>query len=395
MTNFDYKVDVQSQASKARLGTISTPHGDIRTPAFVTVGTKATVKSLSPDDLKKTGTQFLFGNTYHLVLSPGPDIIAEHGGIHAMSGINKPMITDSGGFQVFSLALQGNQYEHKRNSHQHHIPTPRGACKPYLVKITDDGVAFRSHIDGTKYMFTPEYSIEAQQKIGADFIVAFDECIYNGATKKYTKAATDRTHAWAQRSLKAAATTCSQQGSQRMYGVIQGGMFKDLRQYSTQAIAEMPFFGIALGGVSVGETNEELREEISWVMDALHGDPRPRHLLGISTFEDVIYAVKHGLDTFDCVLPTRDARTGKLYVKTGTDEHGIGIYRTIKITHSEWKSKVKPVNPQTLGGTTYAYLHHLFKQRELLAYRLATIHNLTLMEQFFAEIREAIEGGKL
>lgn len=392
MQTFSFDIPVQSSISRARRGILKTPHGTIQTPAFVTVGTKATVKALSPEDLEKMKTQFIFANTYHLVLSPGPDVIAAHGGIHAMSGIEKPMITDSGGFQVFSLS-----FPHRKNMYQlsdSASTVEDDETHPTLVKITNDGVTFRAHTDGTEYTFTPEFSIDAQQKIGADFMVAFDECIYNGATKKYTEQATHRTHEWAVRSVKKAKSTCEIDGPQRVYGVIQGGRFQDLRTMSTEYIASLPVFGIGLGGVSVGEKNEELREEVEWIMDVLHSDPRPRHLLGISTFDDVLYAVKQGLDTFDCILPTRDARTGRLYVRVG-EKDGVGIYDKINIRNAQWKSNIEPINADSLGNVSYAYLHHLLKQRELLYYRLATIHNLYMTEQFFKEIRQAIEDGKL
>lgn len=391
MSTFAFEILARSDraGSRARRGKLVTPHGVVETPAFVTVGTKATVKGLSPEDLEKTGTQFIFSNTYHLTLSPTPEVVAEHGGVHTLSGIYKPTITDSGGFQVFSLAFQNRKNMYELQVPQDDADSP---AAPHLVHIHDDGVTFHSHIDGTKYVFTPEFSIDAQQKIGADFMVAFDECIYNGATKKYTEAATKRTHEWAQRSLQAAAST---DDTQKLYGVIQGGMFQDLRQWSTKTISEMPFFGIALGGVSVGETNEELRLEIQWIMDDLHTDNRPRHLLGISTFDDVVFAVKQGVDTFDCILPTRDARTGKLYVVTGTDEDGLPTIDRIKIGDARWKSSLEKVNVEVLGNVTYAYLHHLYKQKELLYYRLATMHNLSTMEMFFAEVRRGIEEGRV
>jgi len=391
MQNFSFNIPVQSSKSRSRRGILTTPHGVVQTPAFVTVGTKATIKSLTPQDVEKTGTQFMFANTYHLVLSPGTDIVAAHGGIHAMSGINKPMITDSGGFQVFSLAFPDAKSKREGVSL---TPGDADDNQPALVTISDDGVEFRAHSDGQKYFFTPEFSIEAQQKIGADFMVAFDECIYNGATKKYTEEATRRTHEWAVRSIKKAEITCADNGPQRLYGVIQGGMFKDLREMSTEYTASLPYFGIALGGVSVGETIEELTDEITWMMDVLHADKRPRHLLGISTFDDVLYGVEQGIDTFDCILPTRDARTGRLYVRTG-EKNGIGVYEKINIKNAEYKSRVEAFHSESLGEVSYAYLHHLFKQKELLFYRLATIHNLYMIEQFFAEIRTAIEDGRL
>jgi tRNA-guanine transglycosylase len=259
-------------------------------------------------------------------------------------------------------------------------------------------VEFTSHIDGKKYMFTPESSVEAQQKIGADFVVAFDECIYSGATKEYTKRATERTHEWALRSLAQLTGPGPERSAptQQMYGVIQGGQFKDLRELSTNFIAAQTFFGIGLGGVSVGETNEELREEVMWIMDVLHEDARPRHLLGVSTLDDVLFSVKHGVDTFDCILPTRDARIGKLYIKTSsTDKVPLKGYESIDIMKAPFKDNTDFVNKEILGTVTYAYLHHLFKQRELLAYRLATINNLFMIEKFFAEIRTAVEEDRI
>ena len=233
MNQFSYSLPVKSSVSRARRGTLQTPHGTIQTPAFVTVGTKATVKSLTPEDIQKVGTQFIFGNTYHLVLSPGPDIVAAHGGIHKMSGINKPMITDSGGFQVFSLAFPDAKSKREGVSL---TPGDVDDNESALVTITEDGVEFRAHSDGKKYIFTPEFSIEAQQKIGADFMVAFDECIYNGATKDYTREATERTHRWATRSVEQAKFTCGDDGQQRLYGVIQGGMYKDCLLYTSRCV---------------------------------------------------------------------------------------------------------------------------------------------------------------
>ncbi len=390
MNKSTFDIHHKSSKSRARRGLIKTPHGDVQTPAFVTVGTKGTVKALGPEDLEKTGTQFVFANTYHLVLSPGADLVEKLGGIHKMSGIQKPMSTDSGGFQAFSLAFpdRKNMYELLP---QHDDAIEGEMKRKPLAKISDNGVEFTSHIDGKKYLFTPESSIEAQKKIGADFIVAFDECIYNGATKEYTKRATDRTHEWALRSI-AQLNKGSNKGATLkgpgpdLYGVIQGGCFKDLREQSTKFITAQPFFGIALGGISVGETNDELREQIKWVMDDLYEDSRPRHLLGISTLDDVLFAVKQGVDTFDCILPTRDARIGKLYVEGGT---------SIDIEKALYKNDTSFINEELLGGVTFAYLHHLFKQRELLAYRLATINNLFMIEKFFAQIRKDIEEDKL
>ncbi|KXK08883.1 MAG: Queuine tRNA-ribosyltransferase [Microgenomates bacterium OLB22] len=264
---------------------------------------------------------------------------------------------------------------------------------------------FRSHIDGRKVLFTPEFSISAQKKIGADFIVAFDEDILNKASEKYTKESTERTHRWALRSLaEFEKKKDAPPHRQRMYGVLHGGRYEDLRKWSAQTIAAMPFECLALGGVSVGIENKELREEVSWVSDVLHSDPRPRHLLGISTLPDVLFGVKLGFDTFDCVLPTRYARMGRLY---DADYSSLELYErprrdvdfTLDILSKKYKRDMGHISSHcdcyVCKTYTRAYLHHLFTQRELLAYRLGTIHNLFWIEQFFAEIRRSVEGGKM
>lgn len=417
MSSFDFSILKKSTKSKARLGILKTPHGNIKTPAFITVGTKGTVKSLTPDDLETIGTQMVFVNTYHTVLSPGVEVIEKVGGIHAFSGINKPIITDSGGFQVFSLA---------RNSITEvgtgHCPVPTNEItltRKTLnhVKITDDGVEFRSPIDGTKYFFTPEFSIQAQQKIGADLIVAFDECVPYGASYEYTKKALERTHKWAQRSLNQHNIKVGvgrDRPLQVLYGVIQGGCFEDLRKESARFISALPFFGLAIGGVSVGETKKEMRDQVRWVMDELGDDPRPRHLLGIGEFDDIFDAVAMGIDTMDCVIPTRHARMGKLYVDqnpkskvsrtTGFPQTGSYAtrfagkspekYGEIDILKQGYKKDLNSIDANcecyTCQHFTRAYLHHLFKQRELLAYHLATIHNLYFIEQIFFDIRKSI-----
>jgi tRNA-guanine transglycosylase len=373
MSAFSFEIKHKSTKSKARRGALTTPHGVIQTPAFVTVGTKSSVKSLTPEDLDNIGTQFCFVNTYHTVLSPGTEIMEKVGGVHNFSKIKQPIITDSGGFQVFSLAR--NKFAKDKES-------------PHLVKITEDGVKFKSHIDGTEFYFTPEFSIQAQKKIGADFIVAFDECTYLEATEKYTRNAMNRTHEWANRSLRAFGTSETQQ----MYGVIQGGTFENLRKESAKYIASLPFQNLAIGGVSVGETKKQMREQISWVMDEIWEDPRPRHLLGIGDFDDIFDSVEQGLDTLDCVSPTRHARVGRLYVRNNNIFSGIDIF------DSKYRADLTPIYDHcdcyTCKNFTKAYLFHLFKQKELLYYRLATIHNLTFMETMMRDIRKSIEEDR-
>lgn len=373
MTNFSFSLTHISKKSNARLGELHTPHGVIQTPAFVTVGTKGTVKSLTPQDLDMIGTQMVFVNTYHMVLSPTPEIVKAHGGIHAFSKIKQPIITDSGGFQVFSLGRESDDDK-----------------APHRVKITDDGVAFRSPIDGTLHMFTPEFSIDAQKKIGADLIVAFDECLPVGATHKQTEHSTERTHEWAKRSLIAFNDISSGLSpTQAMYGVIQGGMFEDLRKKSAHYIASLPFWGLAIGGVSVGETKEQMREQTKWAIEGIEDDLRPRHLLGVGGIDDILDLVKLGIDTFDCVLPTRHARNGTLYSNDPTAKDFL-----LDIAHARFKTDLISIDPEcacyTCKNFSRAYVRHLFKQRELLAYRLATIHNLTFIENLFAKLRNDI-----
>lgn len=399
---FNFSIHHKSTRSRARAGIITTPYGSIQTPAFVPCATRGTLKSLTPEDLGVIGAQLMFVNTYHMVLSPGLDILEKAGGIHAFSKIEKPIITDSGGFQVFSLG---------RNAVKK-LATP-GVASPHLVKITDDGVLFRSHIDGTEYFFTPEFSIQAQKKIGADLIVAFDECLPYGATHGQTERSMNRTHAWAERSLAEYGTFVKDErpgntygqklhdpSTQRLYGVIQGGLYEDLRKKSAREIASLPFWGIAIGGVSVGETKCEMRDQTRWALSEIHDDLRPRHLLGIGEFDDVYDMVQMGIDTFDCVIPTRHARMGRLYRNNQFSltvnqkaNHHIDIYE------QKYKADLDPVDPDcscyTCTHFTRAYLHHLFKMRELLAYRLASIHNLTAMESFFDAIRGAIQEDRL
>lgn len=439
MASFGFKILKRSKKSEARLGIIKTPHGDIKTPAFVPCGTKGTVKSLTPEDLEAIGTQCVFVNTYHIVLSPGVDVVERTGGIHKFSRIDKPIITDSGGFQVFSLArikstpgvlplrslTLGVKNLNKTPGVKERNKRTPGVEYPHIVKITDDGVEFRSHIDGSVHHFTPEFSIKAQRKIGADLVVAFDECVHYEASRKYTERAMKRTHDWARRSLEAfgkppgvSRPEPSREGSstprvkkfklearsyklkaneQQLYGVIQGGMYKDLRQESAQFITSLPFFGLGIGGVSVGETKREMRDQIKWVMDTIKDDPRPRHLFGVGEIDDIFDMIKMGIDTFDCVIPTRHARMGKLYRITNT-ELRITSYEMIDIFKSKFKKDLSPVDKNchcyTCANFTRAYLHHLFKQRELLAYRLATIHNLYYMEKLFKNIRDAISKDR-
>jgi queuine tRNA-ribosyltransferase len=391
---FDFKIIAKDKKTKARVGEIHTSHGVIKTPAFVAVGTKATVKSMTPGDLEETGTQLLFGNTYHLHLMPGEDIVKKLGGLGSFMGWKGPTITDSGGFQVFSLGEKRN----KRVQFEH------GEAESNLVKVTEDGVKFRSYYDGSLHTFTPEVSIDIQKKLGADLIIAFDQCPHYPATYDETKKAMDRTHRWAVRSLisfnnskfKVQNSKLKTKNlKQAIYGVVQGGVFDDLRKESAKFISSLDFDGIAIGGVAVGESKQEMRNVLDWVGLVLP-ENKPRHLLGIGEIDDMFDAVEKGMDTFDCVVPTRVARTGYVFIHPpeGNRENKFRL----DLMKSRWADSKLPAdtgcNCYVCQNFTRGYLNHLFKTKELLAYHLATRHNLYFFNSLIREIRESIIAGK-
>ena len=374
-----FKVLKRSKKSKARVGVIQTAHGEVQTPAFVPVATKGTLKAIPPRDLKDIGVQMAFVNTFHLTVHPGVDVIRKFGGIHAYSNLSIPLMSDSAGFQVFSLG------EGKTNKA---VKSREGDQTP-LEKITEEGVWFRSPRDGKQMIFTPEISIRNQEKIGADLIMAFDECIYHGATYEYTKAATERTHRWLLRCIETfqRRKQSAISNQQFLYGIIQGGVFKDLRVESAKFVTQQDTDGIAIGGVSVGETKKELREQVRWVAPYLPED-RPVHLLGIGRVEDILYFVPYGIDTFDCAEPTRLARNGIVYQRRGDQFAHLDLMKARSIADKNPIQKNCPC--YTCQNFSLSFLHHLFKERELLGYYLATYHNLFLFEEFFRQIRENI-----
>ena len=375
MDKFSFKIKAVDKKTGARLGVIHTAHGDIQTPAFVPVGTQATVKSVSNEDLGNIGTQIFFVNTYHLYLRPGLEIIKKFNGLHNFIGWNKPIITYSAGFQIFSL---GDVNRTRRLRLRSEI------LETALVRINDAGVFFRSHLDGSEHLFTPEKSIEAQRILGSDLTIAFDECTYYPATHDYANLAMGRTHRWALRCLATAQSKTSKE--QALYGVIQGGVFKDLRQASVKYIASLPFEGIAIGGVSVGESKEEMKDVLGWVTPLLP-EEKPRHLLGVGEIDDIFTLIERGIDSFDCVMPSRLARMGNLLVKN----------MTIDIMKGQYAEDKNPIDKEcecfVCKNYHRAYLNHLFKTHELLAYRLATFHNLFFMENLTKEIRNSIKKG--
>ncbi len=337
--------------STARLGRIRTRRGIINTPAFMTVGTNATVKSMTTDEMETLGADVLLSNTYHLYLRPGHEIIKDLGGLHGFMKWNGPILTDSGGFQVFSLSP--------------------------LRKISDDGVAFRSHIDGSSHFLTPELVMEIQAALGSDIAMVFDECTPYPATREYALNSLKLTTKWAARCLDA------KKDSQALFGIIQGGMFKDLRGQSAGELIDLDFDGYALGGLSVGEPKDLMYEMINCTTPLLPPE-KPRYLMGIGDLLDVLEAVSAGIDMFDCVMPTRNARNGTLFTSRGR----------ISIKREEFKRDPGPLDPDcqcyTCMNYSRAYLRHMFMSREILSMRLNTLHNLHFYLDFFRRMRDAI-----
>lgn len=370
-----FSFTIHATEGRARVGTLTTPHGKIRTPAFVPVGTQATVKSLTPSELRSLHVQLFFVNTYHMYLRPGIDVMKKFGGLHQFMNWDGPLITDSGGFQVFSLGAT-----HARNG----PVTGEHRRGDEFVKIHEDGVIFTSHWDGSTHFFTPETSMKIQQILGADIILAFDECTSYPTTCFDARQAMERTHRWAKRSIAAH----HNRKNQALYGVVQGSTFKSLREKSATYISAMGFDGIAIGGVSVGESKKEMINVLDWTVPLLPKE-KPRHLLGVGEFDDIFALVEHGVDTFDCVQPTRRARMGHVFCGTSN----------MDITKRIYAEDVRPIDAscscETCRHFSRAYLHHLFRVRELLAYRLATIHNLWVMNRLMEEIRKGIETKSL
>lgn len=403
-----FSIVKKDSKSFARIGELQTPHGLIETPAFVPVGTQATVKSLTPDDLEALGAQLFFVNTYHAYLRPGAEIIQKAGGLHRFMNWNRSLITDSGGFQVFSLGkkrfvniaisesavLNREKFSQKlsrKNAQKEHIFPDDYRPIGELVKIDEQGVTFTSHWDGSQHRFTPEISIQIQHKLGADLLIAFDECPPYPTTPEYAKQAMQRTHVWAQESLDAHKRL---PGSQSLYGVVQGSIYKDLRIESAKVIGSMDFDGIAIGGVAVGESKKEMRNVCDWVVPQLP-DQKPRHLLGVGEIDDIFDIVERGIDTFDCVQPTRLARMGHIFVNSNINNKNEKW--TIDINKAEYARDFNAIDKNctcyTCKNFSRAYIHHLFRVRELLGYRLATIHNLHFVLTLVATIRHHIGQG--
>ena len=363
MNSMDFRFNLVATDDHARAGLLQTPHGEIPTPIFMPVGTQATVKAVSPRDLHDLGARIILANTYHLYLRPGDERIARLGGLHHFMGWDGPILTDSGGYQVFSLSQRR--------------------------EIDADGVTFRSHIDGSEHRFTPEKAIAIQQNLGADIIVCLDECAVPD-DYDYNVEALTRTHTWAER-CKAAKT----RGDQALFGIVQGGVFPDLREQSARFLTEVGFDGYAIGGLSVGETKEEMHGMLE-VLDPLLPADQPRYLMGVGTPADLVECVARGVDMFDCVLPTRMARNGSALTRDpGPDPSRPG---RINLRNARFADDPAPLEA---GCTCYAcahfsraYVRHLVKANEILGHHLLTLHNLHLMLTIAREIREAILEGR-
>jgi queuine tRNA-ribosyltransferase len=349
---FEFKL--MSQAGRARAGIFHTPHGDLLTPVFAPVGTAATVKALTPQQLHELGAALVLSNTYHLYLRPGDEVVRDMGGLHRFMHWDKPMLTDSGGFQVFSLSD--------------------------TRKIDDEGVTFKSHIDGSTHRFTPEKAIAIQENLGADILMAFDECP-PPLDRDYNREALDRTHAWAVRCAAA-----KQRADQALFGIVQGGVFPDLREESARFLMELDLPGYAIGGLAVGESKEQMHATLE-VLDPILPAHKPRYLMGVGSPEDLVNGVRRGVDIFDCVLPTRLARNGSAMTRTGR----------MNLKNAPYARDPRPVEEgcacYCCSNFTRAYIRHLVVSDEILASVLLSQHNVHLLLTLMRELRAAIVAG--
>jgi len=368
---FEYKINKKCPSTKARLGEFKTPHGLIKTPCFMPVGTKASVKTLTNDDLNNLDAEIILANTYHLELRPGSKLIAQMGGLHKWMNWNKPMLTDSGGFQVFSLG-EGQRFK---------------KTKEKLIKITEDGVFFRSHIDGSKKFLSPEDVMEIEHNLGADIIMAFDECTPADCNKEYALQAMKRTHRWLDRCIDYH-NKKGDLNKQALFGIIQGGMFDDLREESTKYICSKNLPGIAIGGLSVGEDKETMYKTIDNVVPFLP-EEKVRYLMGVGDPIDLVEAVTRGIDIFDCVLPTRLGRHGTALTETGK----------MNLLNSQYKTDGAPIsidcNCETCRNHSKSYIHHLIKEKEITGLKLITIHNIHFLINLIKALRKAISTNTM
>ncbi len=408
MKAINFKIEKKLEGHFGRAGVLSTPHGDIETPSFVVVGTKATVKSLTPEQLKELGTPVVLANTYHLYLQPGDELVRDAGGLHKFMNWQGPMMTDSGGFQVFSLGVAyGKELSKVVSVTDPNLLIPERSTAedgvPRLATIGNDGVSFRSHIDGSLHYITPEKSIEIQHNLGADIIFAFDECTSPTENDRYQDEALSRTHAWAKRSLiehkKREGVKDIAHEPQALFGIVQGGRSEELRRKSAKIISEIKiedgtdpvtgetrFTGFDGFGIGGSFAKEDMSSAVKWVNEELP-EEKPRHLLGIGEPEDLFSGVENGVDLFDCVGPTRIARNGTLFTNSGK----------INITNAKFVKDFSPIDEgcqcYTCQNYTRAYLAHLFRAKEMEAATLASIHNVYFITNLVKKMRGAILDG--
>lgn len=394
----EFKILKKSQRSNARLGIIKTDHGIIKTPAFIGVATQATIKTLDSKEVIKTKTQALICNTFHLHLRPQEHIIAKNGGLHKFMDWHKPLMTDSGGYQVFSLGF-GKDYGTGKIINKEQSAVIKPDQQPKNIKITEDGVWFRSPIDGRELFIGPKESIEIQKKLGADIIFAFDECPSPLANYEYNKKALKRTHRWAIASIEAndkKSPSQKRQAKQAIYGIIQGGKYKDLRIESAKFISLLPFDGFGIGG-EFGSDKKTMEKMIGWVIKEIP-EQKPRHLLGIGKLEDIPIIIKQGIDTFDCTIPTHYARHGYAFISKKSNSNQWKNYQKIDLNKTIYLKDLRPLDKNcdcyVCKSYTRSYLHHLLKAKEITALKLLTFHNLYYFNRVVEKIRDEIKKGK-
>ncbi len=390
MSEFGFKVQAELTNSQGRAGVIHTPHCEIQTPAFIPVGTKATVKSVLPEAMKELGAQALLANAYHLYLQPGPEIVDEAGGVGKFMNWPGPTYTDSGGFQVLSLGV-GFKKVIAMDEQTFRSDEVIADHKERLAHVDDDGVTFKSHLDGSMHRFTPEISMQVQHQLGADIIFAFDECTTLHNTRKYQVKSLERTRLWAKRCLVEHGRLTRERSAkpyQALWGVLQGAQYEDLRRKGAKDLSELNEDGISFDGFGLGGAldKENLGTIVSWMTEELPRE-KPRHLLGIGEPDDLFVGVENGADTFDCVAPSRQARTSAVFTKTGR----------VNLTNAKFNRAFVPIQEDcdcyTCTNYTAAYLNHLFRSKEMLASTLATIHNERFIVRLVDQMRQRLIAG--
>ena len=383
-----FTVRTRSFNALARTGTLHLAHGDVQTPAFVPLATRGSVKTLLPDEVAALGYELVLGNTFHLSLAPGPELVRELGGLHEFMRWDKPIITDSGGFQVFSMGHGGVADEIKGRGR-----SGGDGSNGAILSISEDGVRFRSYVDGGERFLSPETSMSVQAALGSDIALVFDECTPFHVSREYTERSMERTHRWLERCLRWHASFGPP--GQVVYGIVQGGVDRSLRVVSAEVVAGSACDGIAVGG-SLGQDKAQMHEVVSWTTAELErvAPDRPRHLLGIGDVDDLIVGVELGIDTFDCALPTRLGRHGVALVPDPEARWRVDLVK------GRWRESREPILegcpcPACSGGFTRAYLHYLLRAGELTALRLVTLHNLSFIARLMADLRDAIDGGRL